>query len=226
MAFMKTNTVDIEVDEKIYNSLRDFGLAIGNTDYLGSPVHDDSNLVFVPGRSAPLNCDKNVFGEPCFSYRKIQIDFGGQHSPEKWDTFISMFRSLFEGREIKLRFLTDPEWYWKGLAKVDSFTRNRSIGTFSLVLPYADAYKNREKTIKITATSQGLTVVFKNEGCKRVVPKVTTSGELLIEYGTKSISMSAGTWINTALMLEPGHNTMVFTGSSADVTVEYTEKSL
>lgn len=221
---MKTNTVDIEVNGVIYNSLSDFGLAISNTDYIGTPVQDESNLVFVPGSPGPLNFDDVVFGGPCFTHRQILIKFGGLRDPAEWDRTISEIRNLFEGRDVKLRFLTDPEWYWKGRAKIDAFEHKRSLGTFDFVLPYAHSFKYRDRKYEIQSTPSGVDVVLDNTR-KRVIPKITTDAEITVTKGTASVSMSAGTWLNTALTLEQGRNELNITGT-ANVIIEYTEGSL
>ena len=223
--FMKTNTVDIEVDGTRYNSLSDFGLAIGNTDYIGSPVQDDSNLIFVPGNPRPLDTSDSVFGGTVFKYRKIDIEFGGMRNPAEWDSFISNIRNKFEGKEVKLYFLTDPEWYYVGKAKIEDFSRKRPIGEFGFVIPYADAYKHRERKIQVVTTAAGTNIVLDNSR-QEVIPKITTTGSITITAGTNTITMSAGTWENTALILPSCRNTEWIIRGNATVTIEYTEGSL
>ena len=222
--FMRTNEIDIEADGTIYNSLRDFGLAIGNTDYIREPVVDESNLVFVPGRAMPLDMSDDVFGGTIYKYREISIDFGGIRHPQDWDVTISHFRNLFEGKTVKIWFLTDPEWYWTGKARIESFLHKRALGEFTLRIPYADAYKQRERTVELQTAQQGTEIMFYNAG-RKVIPTITTDAEIMIVCGTISVSLSAGTWRNTSLALPTGQTQWTITGS-ANVTIEYTERSL
>jgi hypothetical protein len=222
--FMKTNTVDIEVDGIRYNSLSDFGLAIGNTEYIKSPVQDESNLIFVPGKSRPLDPSESVFGETIFKYRKIEIQFGGMQDPKDWDSWIRNFRNKFEGKEVKLYFFTDPEWYWIGKAKIEDFQHKRQLGEFNFVIPYADAYQHRDRKIQVATTAAG-TVVELDNSREKVVPTITTSATITITCGTNIITMAAGTWQNTALALKPGVTEWTIKGNS-NVTIEYTEGSL
>lgn len=224
MSFLKTNTVDIEVDGKIYNSLRDFGLAIGNTDYLKAPVQDDSHLVYVPGRDGPLDFSDAVFGGTVFLYRKIEIEFGGMRKPDQWDQMISDFRNLFEGKIVKLRFYTDPEWYWTGKAKIDAFEHQRSLGTFNFLIPYADPYKHRKRFLKVVSSSTGKTVKLFNAR-QKCIPTITTNAGISVTCGTNTVSITAGTWKFTALQLDQGETEWTIRGN-ATVTIEYTEGSL
>lgn len=222
--FMKTNEVDIEVGGVQYNSLQDFGLAIGNTDYIKDPVQDESNLIFVPGRSRPLDASEDVFGGTVYRYREIQIEFGGIRRPQDWDAMISNFRNLFDGREVKLWFRTDPEWYYIGKAAVVGFEHHRAIGEFEFKIPYADAYKHREQSITVNSTVAGVEVILENSR-QEVIPTITTTAAITITSGDNTISLTAGTWQNTALLLAAGQNTWTIRGA-ARVTIEYVEGSL
>lgn len=224
MAFMKTNTVDITVDGTTYNSLADFGLAIENTDYLGTPVQEYNNLAFVPGRSGPLDLTDAVFGDQFFSYRPISISFGGLQAPEDWDTFISAFRNLFEGKTVQLEFETDPGWYWTGRCSIEDFEHVQSIGMFHMNINYADPYKYKEISESLTADSEGTTVTL-NVTRRRVVPLVTTDSAITIEYNGDSFDFETGAHKNSGLVLAAGTNTLVVTGE-ADVIISYLDGSL
>ena len=222
--FTKTNEVDIEVNGIRYNSKRDFGLAIGNTDYLKEPIEDESNLVFVPGLPRPLDMSDDVFGETVYKYREIEIEFGGIRRPEDWDDMISNFRNLFEGRNVKIWFKTDPEWYWIGKARVEEFVHRRALGEFTFRVPYADAYKHREQNLQIQTTASGTKVLLENTR-QAVMPVITTDAAITIQVGTNTISLTAGTWENTALLLKMGQTEWMIRGA-ANVTINYIEGSL
>ena len=104
---------------------------------------DESNIIFVAGRSGPLDLNDEVFGGATFLYRPIIIIFGGIDDPDDWDGRISTYRNLFHGKNVKLTFDNDPEFYWKGRATIEAFTRHRRLGQFELHINYADPYKYR-----------------------------------------------------------------------------------
>lgn len=224
MSFMKTNSVQITVDNTTYDSLTDFGLAIENTDYLDAPVQGTNGIVTVPGRSGPLDMVDSIFGGQWFSHRRIQINFGGIETPELWDQRISQFRNLFEGKKIKLVFATDPDWYWTGRVKVDSFAHTRALGTFSLVIEEADPYKYKDITLSTTATTSGATVTAAVTH-KTVVPEITSESNIIIEYNETNYSFDAGTHKNLNLRLPAGNNSLLVKGSGS-VTIAYSDGSL
>ena len=223
MAFMKTNTVDITVGGTTYNSLTNFGLAIKNTDYIGTPVRDE-HITFVPGRDGPVDYTDEVFGGPSFTYRTIEVEFGGVQEPEDWDAWISTFRNLFEGKNIKLEFATDPGWYYSGRASIEDFEHNRAIGVFALVIERAYPYKQKDVSLTTTATAAGATVsaVVTRQ---TVVPTVTSANSITITTGGNTYSFDAGTHKDLDFKLAAGTHSLVVKGSGA-VTIAYKDGSL
>ena len=222
MAFMKTNSVDITVDGVTYNSLDDFGLAIKNTDYIGTPVRDD-HLSFVPGRNGPLDYTY-VYGEASFQYREISIEFGGLQDSEDWDTWVSTFRNLFEGKELKLEFATDPGWYYSGRASIEDFGHNRALGTFRLTINYAYPFKRKDITVNIAASSSGASATL-TVTRETVIPEVTCAGSITITCGGVTYSFDAGTHKDPDFRLTAGTHPIVVTGLGA-VSIAYKDGSL
>ena len=222
MAFLKTNSVDITVDGTTYNSLDDFGLAIKNTDYAGHPIRDE-HYSFVPGRNGPLD-HTGVFGGPSFQYRTIVLELGGMQAPEDWDAWISNFRNLFEGKEIKLELATEPGWVYSGRASIEDFMHKRAIGEFSLVIEKAYPFKQRDVVLETTATTGGTTVAAEVTR-QTVVPEVTCAAAITITTGGETYSFEAGTNQDPEFRLAAGTHSLVVKGSG-EVTIEYKDGSL
>lgn len=223
MSFLKTNHVNITANGQTYNSLDDFGLAISNTDYIGTPVQQ-VNETTVPGLDGVLDFTDSVFGGPSYDYRTIKIEFGGLELPELWDQTISTFRNLFEGHDVKLVFATDPEWYYSGRCRIDAFQHTRSLGTFSFVIEHAYPYKQKDITLTTTATSAGKTLTA-NVTRQTVVPEVTCSSTITINDGNQTYEFRSGTSKNLGFRLAPGTHTLTVKGSGA-VTITYKDGSL
>jgi len=221
MSFLKTNIADIVVGDQIYNTLQDFNLAIGNTDYIGDPVWDESNVVFVPGRSGPLFMEAV---DDWYMYREIRIELGGLWESEDWDNRISMFRNLFEKKNVKVYFRTEPEWYWRGKAHIIEFEHKRPLGSFIFAIPYADPYKYRDNVIEVESTAGGITVPCRNSR-KKVYPKITTDANIVVTLDGTSVSLSPGSHQNTAIVFTKCMNNLEITGA-ANVKIEYSEGSL
>ena len=225
MAFMKTNTVYITVNGTIYNSLNDYGLAIENTDYIGEPIQGDSGIVIVPGMDGILDTTDAVFGGQWYKYRKISIRFGALKPSEDWDEEMSNIRNLFNGKNIKLTFANDPDWYWSGRCSIKNFSRNRSLGTFDLVINNADPYKHKDITLTTTATTSGATVTA-DVTEQTIVPTITCAASITITVDNdKTFSFTSGTHKNLEMRLGPGTHSLKVKGSGA-VTIFYKDGSL
>lgn len=222
MAFMKTNTVDITVDGTTYNSLSYFGLAIENTDYIGTPVRD-GHQSFVPGRSGPVDYTY-VYGGPSFKYRPIEIIFGRTMASEDWDSWLSGFRNLFEGKQVKVEFATDPGWYYSGVCSIDEYERNRALGKFKFIIAYAYPYKQKDVTLTTTATTAGASVSAEVTR-QTVIPSVTCTDNITITENGTTYSFDSGTHQNPEFKLEAGTHSLLVKGSGS-VTISYKDGSL
>lgn len=137
-----TQGVTIIVDElgTEYHSINDWGLAIGNNDYIGTPVLEE-HYIEVPGANKLLDVSQALTGRRTYKSRPINIKFGAVNKAVNWDLVISTFRNRIDGRVVRLIFDNDETHYWSGRCQITDFDRIRTLGEFTLSLPYADAFK-------------------------------------------------------------------------------------
>lgn len=137
-----TNGFTIWVDgtTKHWHSITDWGLAMGNNDYIGDPVQE-TTYISVPGRDGYIDASEAVSGRPIYSKRKISVEVGALHDRDDWDGVMSSIRNHIHGRVCRIIFDNDPSYYWKGRVSVNSFDRNRRLGTYKIEMPAADPYK-------------------------------------------------------------------------------------
>lgn len=137
-----TISVDITVEKtgKTFNTLKDWGLAVGNNNYIGDPVQE-TFYVDVPGASAPLDLSESLCDRPIFKSRPINVLLGGGKTRLDWDSIISTYRNEIEGQIVKLVFSNDPFFYWRGRVNITNFDRTRELGNFNLSVPMAEPYK-------------------------------------------------------------------------------------
>ena len=215
----------IDVDGQTYDIYEDFGLVVGNNDYIKEPKRRDC-LIEVPGRNGYVDYTESIYGEAYYLSRQISVLLGSTKNPASWDNQISGFRNIFEGRKVKLIFSNDPTHYWIGRASVEAYDRQKSIGRFYLRLNSADPYKYKlaatTQTVVLASTEQ--TIILPNER-KRVVPTITNAAEATIRYKYGRYVISAGTHKIADIVLEPGNNTMYVSGSGT-LTITYQEASL
>ena len=224
MAFMKTNTVTITVDGVSYDSLQDLGLAIHNTDPIGTPVQGQMNLAYVPGHNGPVDTTEAVFGEQYFQSRPILIEFGGIETPEDWDAFIADIRNKFEGKLVRVEFATLPGWYFKGRCSIEDYSRKQALGTFTFAMNNADPYMYRDISVDLTSTAAGITYTAEVTR-KTVVPTITTSAIIVITLNGETYTFDAGTHRDMEFRLQQGDNVLTITGA-ATVNISYTDGSL
>ncbi len=137
-----TNGLSVEVisNGKKYHTLDDWGLAIGNNNYIGEP-EQETNYVDIPGTNIFLDLSESLTGAPVYKSRSMNITLGGIRERMAWDGIISDLRNKIHGRECKVIFDNDISHYWKGRVYIEGFDRVRELGTLQMNMPKTEAYK-------------------------------------------------------------------------------------
>lgn len=133
-------TIIVEKTGREYHTLEDWGLAIGNNNYISEPIVQTSYIV-VPGSNVLVDVSEALTGRPTFERRAINIEVGGIDKRLDWDSTISKLRNAIEGKVVHVIFDNDTAHYWRGRAHIVGYDRFRSLGTFTISLPDADPYK-------------------------------------------------------------------------------------
>lgn len=137
---IQTRTFNITCDGVTMNSLTDYGLAVGNTNYIGEPTMEEF-YVDVPGGGV-IDLSDALTGRPVFKQRTISIEVGAMRYKDDWDREMSIFRNRYDGKVCKITFDNDQEWYWEGRVRITNFERTKSLGTFTIVMT-ANPYKQK-----------------------------------------------------------------------------------
>ncbi len=132
--------ITVESTGKVFDTLSDWGLAVGNNDYIGDPVQE-TNYINIPGASAMLDLSEVITGRPVFKYRPIKVLLGGRKKRLNWDAIISQYRNEIEGQVVRLTFSNDMNFFWRGRVNITNFNRVRELGQFTLAIPQAEPYK-------------------------------------------------------------------------------------
>lgn len=137
-----SNGIKITVEEsgKIFHTLNDWGLALGNNNYIGDPEME-TTYISVPGRDGLIDVSTALSGRRVYKKRELAFELGGVHPHTNWDAIISRMRNDIEGRVCRLTLDNDSEYFWRGRVYIQGFDRFRSLGTFTLAVPNADPYK-------------------------------------------------------------------------------------
>lgn len=136
-----SNGILIELDNgKKYHTLDDWGLALGNNNYIAEP-EQETWYINVPYKSGLIDLSESISGRRVFKQRGLAFSLGGKRQRHGWDTTISEMRNAIHGQKCKLTLDNDKEHYWVGRVYITEFDRFRDLGTFTLSVPQADPYK-------------------------------------------------------------------------------------
>lgn len=137
-----SNGISIYVEDsgKIYHTLDDWDLALGNNNYIGDPEME-TTYIQVPGRSGLIDATEAVSGRRIYKKRELEFELGGIRERDDWDGVISALRNNVDGRPCRLTLDNDKGYYWHGRVYIKGFDRFRELGTFTLAVPTADPYK-------------------------------------------------------------------------------------
>ena len=133
-------SIYVEDTEKTFHTLNDWGLALGNNNYIGDPEME-TTYIKVPGRTGLIDVTEAISGRRIFRKRSLSFELGGVRKRLAWDNVISSFRNNIEGRVCQLTLDNDDHYYWRGRVFIKGFDRFRELGRFSLTVPTADPYK-------------------------------------------------------------------------------------
>ena len=132
-------TISVPPSAFSYNTLTDWGLAVGNTDIIGEPVAETYYLD-VPGADGFLDYSESLTGRTVYKERQIKLTLGGKKPVADWQSFMADIRNLLHGKIIRIVFSELPGWYFTGRCEITGFSRFRELGNFTLSIPKADPY--------------------------------------------------------------------------------------
>lgn len=140
---------------------------------------------------------------------------------------ISDMVNRLDGLEWQIVHPDHPQHYLTGRVHVaEDFNTPAHAGVTLSAICAPWLFKAQETAFSLTATDDEKTVVLPNNGRRVVVPLLTVTGSVLLEYGTSSISLTdvvGYEW--PTLLLTPGDHSVVYSGEGTMV-IKYREAVL
>ena len=133
-------SIYVEDTGRTYHTLNDWGMALGNNNYIGEPQME-TTYIKIPGRNGLIDASEVISGRRVFTSRQLAFKLGGVRERLEWDHVISAFRNNIQGRVCRLTIDNDTKYYWRGRVFVEDFDRFRELGEFELNVPKAEPYK-------------------------------------------------------------------------------------
>ena len=145
------------------------------------------------------------------------------------ETVIRHMVNLLDGLRWSIRLPDDDFHYMIGRVRVAreyNDPAHAAVTVTATVEPWK--YASAETSVVLAATTVKQTVQLWNSGRRAIVPTLKvdgTSAAVLLEYGTSSVALSAGSTSWPTLLLTPGSHMLTYSGQGT-LTITYREAVL
>lgn len=177
-----------------------------------------------------------------FENRTIQIVLNKSKNKSCYNEY-SEIQNALHGKTMKIILSRDPNFYYKGMVKVQDFDRYSILQTITVECD-VDPYKYdltasnedwlwdpfnfengiiNENTNKIKVTNKREVVIYGRR--KKVVPVISCDNRMQLIFNGKTYNLSATKQKVLDLQICEGKNTLTFVGNG-NVTIEYRGGSL
>ena len=199
-----------------------YDLALILAPFTPAPAEPKTNYVDVPGADGSLDQSEGL-GEIKYHNRTLNFVFSVPHSVN-YEEKITEVSNLINGKYFeKITLDKDPEWYYSGRCKVDSYKSDRvsrEIAISATVFPYK--FKQDETVVTLTGSEE-----YSVENSRQtVVPIIVTDSPIELSFNGINYQLNAGTHKILDVQLKEGANVFKITPSSAVVTLTYQEGAL
>ena len=100
-------SIYVEDSGNTYHTLDDWGLALGNNNYIGDPQME-TTYIAVPGRDGLIDASEAISGRRVYRKRSLAFELGGMRDRLEWDGVISSMRNTPGGSTPTPRTTTCP----------------------------------------------------------------------------------------------------------------------
>lgn len=181
--------------------------------------------VDVPGSNGILDFTE-YFGEINYNNRTLSFEFSTVVKPSEFLSLYSRIQNILNGRKMNIYLSDDPDFHYEGRVVVNEWASEKRIGKVVIEVDAAP-YKLKNAVTVVSAIVTGATALNCQNLKKKVVPKITTSSEVTMTFGTYT-KVFSGELTDENIVFEEGQNVLTFTPTtgSASVIIEYQEAGL
>jgi len=193
------------------------------------PPAPKTNYTDVPGADSSLDNTELLTGKIAYENRRGSIEFLLQNGTSYAEAYSALLNAV-HGKKVYIILDDDPDWFYTGRMSLENFHAKEDYS--SIVLNYVIApYKYSKDT---TATQDWQwddlfdvtiyygtfnvngtkTRTFKNPTNEELTPKFTCSAPMIVEVnGIPGYVLMTGETTTPGFVLQPGDNTLVFSGT-------------
>lgn len=205
-----------------YHTAGDWGLILNEKKI--DPPTPKIVSVSVDGRDGELDLSETLTGEIKFENRKAFFKFiitEGTYLDR--EAMIANIYRAVHGRKLNIILDDDYTRYLVGRCSITEVTNDNAYGTITIEAncePYRYLVYDIVRTIEVTSILTD--ILLSNKGVKSVTPTLTVTGTVSITFGTSTISLSAGEYKISDLVLKSGE-TLIRVQGSGSLVVTYRE---
>ena len=200
----------------------DYGLIVA--PYAIPMPEPQTSFVEIPGRDGALDLSE-AFGAVRYTDRIIPLTL---YARAPFDALISAFAADVHGRRMNVIFDRDPSFYYDARVTLEDVERHAGYCELSLKCR-AKPYKLEHFETTMTVLPAGTATVTLTNTRMPVVPTITVSAEMTIEFTIAgvaySISLAAGSHVVPSLVLMEGDTEIGITGTGR-ITFTYRKGAL
>ena len=185
------------------------------------------NYIDIPFGDGSLDLTEAVTGEVMYSNREFEAVFTMKPPRSEWSDLVRMMRAYLNGRKRKIRIAEEPDYYLIGRCKT-SFEIDGVLGRLTVSATCEPwKFKNVPTVQNVAIGASSSETISLSNSRKRVIPTITTSGEISLVFDGKTTAVTAGTHKFTNIVLVEGENQLTITGETGtNVSFEYQEGAL
>lgn len=191
----------------------------------------------IPGADGSADLSEVTSGRPIYERREITMNFSCEYSESQWATVFSEINKQFNGKEGKIIFEDDQDYYYIGRMSVSEYERKRKVGSFTITVNaepykyellsslepwlwdpfnlskgiirnYADISVNGSYTLTIPGTE------------KWIIPVFIVTGSLTVTFDGTTHQLKAGNNKIYSIVIKEGDHVFTFKGTGT-VSVDY-----
>ena len=186
-----------------------------------------TNLVYLPGRSGPLDLSTALTGEPVYNSRQLTVVLENSDGDRAYrEQLIREIIAELDGLQMQIWLPDDPDHYLQGRVRVARDYNDLAHAAVTITAtcdPWL--YSDTETVVTLTASSTSKTAKLVNNGRKGLIPSFKVASSASIKFGNTTWNLSAGTTRLVDLVLVPGSNTITYSGSGT-IQITYREAVL
>ena len=230
------STIFLSVKINDTHMLNDLGLALSRTDCV-QPPEPKINTIDIPGADGLIDLTESLSGRTLYNNRIITMEFGRGLEKSAWPTMYSKIQSLFHGKQVKVIFDDDTEYYYSGRASVSDYARTQMLGTLTITVS-ADPYKyemygglddwlwdpfnfqtgiiRSYKDLTISGT-RDVRIIGRD---KAIVPLIISNAAMTVTFKGNTYNIVAGNNKIYDIEIVEGENVLTFTGTGI-ISIDY-----